>query len=169
MTSDPRTDVVAAADPATARHERAKTRMFLVVLGTGIAALVGAAVLYRLDGLWMLLVVVLVLPGIVLVLAGSLGLVLRVQARKTLAAHPWRELDVRLDSAPASPKPGKCVLSPVGENTVRIAVANVPRPVAVVLKETGRLWYAGDLSRSGNAFVRVSGRPEVFFAMITRR
>lgn len=163
----PRTDGMAAEDPATARHERAKTRTFALVLLIAVVLLVGGSILAISPSGWAVLGLVAILLGLGLLLSGTIGLIARARARRMLGSNPWREVAVEVLAAPSSSGRGRAVTVPEGSGGRKLLVSNVAVPAADALRRRGRLWYAGDLTKPGMIFVRLPGQDEVYLAVLS--
>lgn len=163
----PRTDGMAADDPATARHERAKTRTFSLVLFVAAVLLVGGSILAITPSGWAVLGVIAILLGLGLLTSGTVGLIARWRARRMLGSNPWREVGVEVLAAPTGSGRGRAVTVPEGTGGHKLLVSNVGVPAADVLRRRGRLWYAGDLTRPGMIFVRLPGQDDVYLAVLS--
>ncbi len=157
----------AADDRRTREHERAKDRAFTLAIVFGLVLIVAGAVIAFQGGLWILLGVLLFMLGGSFAFASIIGFYYRRSARRTLAAHPWRAVEVGVLVEPSGRK-GRSLLEVRGHRN-QLTATGIDRDALHKLKRGGRLEYAGDLDAGGMIFVRLPEADEIYIATVRKR
>lgn len=156
----------AADDARTRRHEQAKDRAFTTAIVVGVLLLAVGVLVMTIGGIWILLGAFLFLLGGSFTFASLIGFFYRRKARRTLAAHPWRTVDVEVLVAPPG-RSGRCLIG-VQTHPNQITATGIDRDQLQKIRNGGQLEYAGDLDGGGMLFVRLPEAEEIYIATVRK-
>lgn len=159
----------AADDPRTARHEKSKDRFFFATIGGAVLISVAGIFIATQGKVWVLVGIALFLMGALMGIAAILGFVYRARARRTLSAHPWRRVPVKILHRPAPGRRGRLIVQTTDNARHAFGITGVGEEFIAAATEGGALEYAGDLDQPGMLFARIPDGENVYVAMVSSR